>query len=437
MAVSIILHIMKKKSFTLIEIVISLAVFWIIFGVLFTIFLRVIRTKTDIEARQALIKSTYDVVEQMNTKLQNYTIDYEEYFNRTEVGCTIVQDWSGVRKQGAAFSWNIQESGSIAGNCSTWTAYGNRSPFIAWYDNHVLDGTKHKLYVCSSDTSVPPAPLTMLTLGNVYGSSWWAFPEERLLVPYVLWDRGCQDRLFDFYDSALPGSPFTQPYGEYATQFLDVKWDVDDTIGRSGDDDDTNSWIWPDAIWDNTNIKELYLISKDKLKRIFFRRALLATWDRNGNGTIDTDNEKLYTIQMLQLKAFDAGMWHDFDSLTYSWVYDGTTDTRACDTDAGFVCTWPSLWGIYSGYFLPANANDGWVNLLSSDVSVADWNMQIFPIKNPELSRWEPQYQTNPFIRLYIKTTVYWENRAGRIWVNNLDDVTFDVQTSFNIKTNY
>jgi type II secretory pathway pseudopilin PulG len=90
---------MKKKSFTLIEIVISLVVFSIIFGVLFSIFLRIIRTKTDIEARQTLVKSTYDLVEQLNTKLQNYTIDYEEYFNRTEVGCNIAQDGFGTRIQ--------------------------------------------------------------------------------------------------------------------------------------------------------------------------------------------------------------------------------------------------------------------------------------------------------------------------------------------------
>ncbi len=79
---------MRKKAFTLIELVLALVTFSIIFLVLFTLFLRMIHMKTDIEARQVLIKNTYDAVEKINVMLQDYTIDYEEYFNRGMVGCT-------------------------------------------------------------------------------------------------------------------------------------------------------------------------------------------------------------------------------------------------------------------------------------------------------------------------------------------------------------
>lgn len=414
---------MQKKGFTLLEILFSITVFGIIFGVLFSLFLRIIRTKSDIEARQMLIQTTYDVVEQMNTKIQNYTIDYEEYFNRTMVWC------SSNTVQWSWFTWSM--TGTMQWYCPMWTAYGNESPEFAWYDNHVSSHTQHKLYVCSSDATLDDTKL--------YWMSWWAYPEERLLMPNDIWDLWCSDLLYAKYILELPFAThgFRQPYGEYKTQFLDVKWNVDDVFGRSWDDDDTNNWLWPVAIRDNTKVKELYVISHDKRKRIFFRRALIGTWDWNGNGTIDTDNEKLYAIQMLQLKAFDWWQNHDFDALNYRWVYDGTTDTWACDYEAWFICNGSSIWWIYAGYALPANQNDWWINLTSSDVSVADWNMQIYPIKDPEYARWENTYQTNPYIRLYLKTVIYWKDWAGKIWVNSLDDVTFDIQTSFNIKSHY
>jgi prepilin-type N-terminal cleavage/methylation domain-containing protein len=76
---------MKKKGFTIIEMIISLVVFSIMFATLVSLFQRIIRLKTDIDARHLLVQHTYDVVEKINGWMQNYTIDYEEYFNRQMV----------------------------------------------------------------------------------------------------------------------------------------------------------------------------------------------------------------------------------------------------------------------------------------------------------------------------------------------------------------
>lgn len=414
---------MKKRGFTLLELLYATIVFSIIFGTLFTLFLRIIRSKSEIEARQSLIQTTYDIVEQINNKLQNYTIDYEEYFNRTNVWCmsnTVQSTW---------FVWNI--TWWTTWHCTMWTAYGNQSPFFVWYGNHVDNYLQHKLYVCSSDIT--------LVNWNVYWTTAWAFSWERLIMPYDLGDLWCVNQLYNEYiaEPSFALYWFRQPFGAYEYNFLDVKGDVDDVLARSGDDDDTNNWLWPVAIRDNQNIKELYVISKDKKKRIFFRRKLISTWDWDNSAAIDQDNERLYTIQMLQLKAFDAWQNHDFDATTYRGVFDGVTDTWACDYEAGFVCNWSWIWAIYSWYRLPNNLEDWWINLLNTDISVADWNMQIYPIKDLELSWWENQYQTNPFIRFYIKTTVFWQNRAAKLWAETLDEIYFDVQTSFNIKSNY
>lgn len=420
-----------KKWFTLLEMLISLVVFGIIFGVLFSLFLRIIRQKTEIEARQTLIKTTYDIIEDINKKIQNYSIDYEEYFNRSMVGCVLTLDGWANFTQWPYFVWNVWSWSTWGAHCNSWTAYGNESPYLPTHGNHVSANTQHKLYTCSSDPS--------LTYGNVYGTTSWPLQEERLLVSYNVGDLGCNQLLFDAYSPTVEFDAyfFRQPYGEYKTQFLDVKSDVDDNPGRSWDDDDTNNWLWPTAIYDNQNVKELYMISKDERKRILFRRKLVATGDWNNNGIIDSDAERQYTIQMLQLKSFDAWQNHDFDAATYKWVYDGVVDTWACDAEAGFTCTWPALWATYPWYNLPANADDGWVNLITNDVSVTDWNMQIFPVKDPEYSRWEWVYQVNPYIRLYIKTWIYGENRIGRIWAQNMDQVMFDTQVMINTRSNY
>ncbi len=417
---------MRKKGFTLIEMVLTLVTFSIVFGILFTLFLRMIRMKTDIEARQLLIQNTYDTVEKINVMLQDYTIDYEEYFDRSMVGCSDISSWGD--KFDRSVGWS--------GNCNVQTNFGNSTALLDGY-SYVEDMGKsqHMLYACSS----------------FLGGATMAWPnggsdeqDVRLMVWYnkTDWDMACINEFHTRYESSpnLLLYGFRQPYGAYKVQFLDVKDDVDDKFWRAWDDDDTDTGKWPPAVFDNNNVKELYLISKDKKKRILLRRSLLAQGDWNNDGTVgDIDSENLYTIQMLQLKAFDAGVNHDFDVTTYSGVYDGTIDTRACDIEAWFTCKGPSLWGVYSGYHLPDvnNPQDWWINITSNDLSVADWNMKITPTKDPDYAWWEASQQRNPFITLYIKTAIYWENRVNKIGVNNVNSVVFDLQTSFNIKTNY
>ena len=83
---------------------------------------------------------------------------------------------------------------------------------------------------------------------------------------------------------------------------------------------------------DNENVPELYLISKDKKTRLLLRRKLVQQSDINGNGTFQPF-ERLYVIQMLQLRGFDAGAKHSFNAgdAENLNMYDGQIDTRACD----------------------------------------------------------------------------------------------------------
>jgi hypothetical protein len=39
------------------------------------------------EAKADILETTYYMMEKVNVLLKDYTIDYDEYFNRSRVGC--------------------------------------------------------------------------------------------------------------------------------------------------------------------------------------------------------------------------------------------------------------------------------------------------------------------------------------------------------------
>ena len=79
---------MIKKSFTVIELLLVILILSLILPMIFLVYTEVQRTKTVIDIRQQLVQQSYEFFERMNVLLQDYTIDYEEYFNRRMVGCT-------------------------------------------------------------------------------------------------------------------------------------------------------------------------------------------------------------------------------------------------------------------------------------------------------------------------------------------------------------
>lgn len=143
---------------------------------------------------------------------------------------------------------------------------------------------------------------------------------------------------------------------------------------------------------------------------------------------------------MLQLRGFDAGSKHSFDASDSSnqYMYDGQIDTWACDYEKGFVCTGTGVNPtIYSGYNLPANAEDGWVNLFGGDITVSNRRMQIYPIKDPVYAWSENDMQTNPYIKLFVTTHLYAPSRYTKIDLKTFDKLSYNLQTMLNIKTNY
>jgi hypothetical protein len=185
-------------------------------------------------------------------------------------------------------------------------------------------------------------------------------------------------------------------------------------------------------------VQELYLISPSKDLRVFIRRHLLGSGDRDNDGlTGNSAVDRLYSLQVLRLKWFDAGTNHDFNVTTSSGVYDGKIDTWACDLNEWFVCQWASIGWAYTGYRLPADSNDGWVNLLWRDLTVSDRSLSISPNSDPSMSRASSLHQISPYVTIRFTSNLYGEYRRGQIPAASLKQYGISLQTSFTNKQHY
>ena len=393
----------KKKAFTLLEVIITMMVFFFVVTVITSLFIEMIKIKWWLDARQYLTRESYYLLEKLQVLSKNYTIDYEEYRNRQQVGCIS--------------PGNPQWSGST--HCTMMTYYGNNNSFwslIAWSSNH------HMLYSCSSITT---------SLPNEEG------------FPFVYTDTSLETNNFSecaskFKNSGLLSQAtlnwFIQSYGQYKKLFIDVQDDVDNTPGAVQDDDDLDRWDWPVAVYDATGVQELYLISHDGTNRLLIRKKLLEQWDRNNSWfTWDSDNEKLYTPQILQLKGLDAWQKHDFDPSSSSGVYDGQIDTWVCDSGAWFICHGSPIWGAYTWYYFPATSDDGWVNLFASDMTITDRNILITPTKDPDLARKDTSSQISPSLQIQFIAKLYGKNRSSKIPRSQMNNYSIRLQTLFNV----
>jgi len=377
----------KKLWFTLLEVIIAVTSFFLLLVVILNIYTKMIKLKYTIQARTNVTQDAYFAIEKINLLLKDYTIDYEEYFNRKNVGCDTYQE-------------NFVRNVGIDGYCNLFTAYGNKSTIA-----HV-ESSERKIYFCSSTTNETN-------------------PQEVILAPNVQNGSGCVNT-------------GKQSFGQYYRQFRDVKNDADYTIWAWNDDDDENTLKWPSAIDDATNTQELYLISQDGASRIFIRRILGESGDFNNDGAVwSGDSEKRYTLQILKLRGFDAGNNHDFNVHTSSWVYDGKIDTRACDYAQWFICNGSGINNLYSWYNLPLDENDGWANLFQKNITISDRNLIIYPNKNAQYALAENNVQINPYFTINLTSKLYGKIRQKRLGMANIDTFQINLQTTFNTKNFY
>jgi len=376
---------MKKKWFTLLEIIIATTLFFILMVAILTSYRGILRFKYIFQAKANILENTYYMMEKINVLLKDYTIDYDEYFNRGRVGC---DSWYQ-----ANFLWNVWANWY----CNNFSLYGNGNSYAS-------SSTWYGLYYCSSST-------------------WYYANSEKVFQVSPGFTTWCL-------------STWYQSFGQYLYQFYDMKKDADEDWFAVKDSDDTDLWQGPEAILNTTGVQELYLISPDRKNRVFLRRILAWSGDRDKNGSITGDSEFWYTIQILKLKWFDAGNSHNFNTATSSGVYDGKIDTWACDYAQWFICNWSWIGNLYSWYRLPLNADDGWINLFDKNLTVANWNISVYPSKSPDFAWALENIQINPYFTIYLKTKLY-----GEVWQSRLAEALagfeFSLQTTFNTKENY
>ena len=387
----------KVPSFTLVELIFVVMIISLIVPSMFALYNFIVKANREISARQSTIQQWYEFFERLNVLMQDYTIDYEEYYNRQMVWCT--EDWD----VGADFKWEI----STWGYCTEFTAYGNENS--VWK----VDATYHNVYYCSSIWSVDT---------NCNDS----YTTRDDTIPKVYKINNCWK---------VAGK---QSYGQYAALFKNVKWDTDsnsDMIWKHNcvwDADDENLWkpfnSSINAIMDADHIQELYFISHDWKSRLFFRRKLV---------NID-DNSAHYKIQMLRLRWFDAWEMHNFSVITGNvWLYDWVIDTWACDYWMWFVGNWTDIWWVvYSGYKLPADVDDCWIDLTRWSTSVTAWNIVISPTTDSDLAWSEPDRQINAYMKILTVNWVYAPYYVGKV-SDSIRDFKVPLETTINMKDFY
>ncbi len=389
------------KAFTLIEMLIAMTIFFLMITTVTSIFVYVYKTKWWLEARQNLTKESYFFLEKLQVMIKDYTIDYEEYRNRQQTWCTAPNA--------------LQRS--TTGHCTMMTYYGNRN-VLATSDTD--DHENNTLYYWS--TTYPNSNDSISSLD--FDDPNYIIKDDQSV------DTAVASAKTTLTHSSQQSSWFIQSYGQYKVLFTDVKDDVDFIPGPVGDDDDRDMGRGPgQAVYFSGDIypQELYLISKDGTRRMFFRRKLLDLDDLNGDDVV-SPSERLYSIQVLQLRWFDAWAKHDFDG---EGVYDGTIDTWACDYGLWYVCAGVNLDWVYSGYRLPAHIDDGRQDMLWSDITIAERNIRLHPLVNPYLSWDDDDAQIAPVITINFLAHLYGKNRSSKIPWSQMDSYIINLQTSF------
>jgi hypothetical protein len=219
---------------------------------------------------------------------------------------------------------------------------------------------------------------------------------------------------------------------------VDMRNDVDTIASVVNDEDDMDMGMWAVAI--DWPVPELYLISYDGTKRLFLRRALVGSWDWNGDGSIGP-SENLYSVQQLQLQWVDAGYEHDFDS---DGVFDGVIDTWWCDAELWYECqgNFPTPNALATAYYnawyrYAEDSNQWWVDAFGRDITVSDWSLELAPTSDYQLAWADDNAQVSPFVTISLVTQLYAENWARRIGDVPVEFFTLPLQTTFSMKQFY
>ncbi len=372
----------------------------ILLAIVFSLLQNAYIVKNRIQARQSVIQGMYYLYEKINQFSQDYTIDYEEYRARSIVWCDQAL-------------WSQRDVGDN-GICDLFTAYGNYNsiPTLWSYD-------RHGLYYCSStdDQLSPLDPDYVIQSNGMLNGEW------------------CVGQIENIGHLFPTDGIYYQSYGQYVRQSRDVQGDADGTWWIVEFGNETWTRDGPAAIVDAW-VQEIYLINNSDTQRLYIRRRMIASGDRNGDNII-SDPEQHFVVEILRLKGIDAGSQHTQNNAAWD-VADGDIDTWACDADQWFICSWIAVGLPYANMRLPANIYDWRVQLTEDDISIIDRSIDISPNKNPLYVADELNKQVSPYITIIATAVPYAKIRQQKLWLDtDFMKYAYTIQTTFAAKTTY
>lgn len=87
---------------------------------------------------------------------------------------------------------------------------------------------------------------------------------------------------------------------------------------------------------------------------------------------------------------------------------------------------------------LPANGDDGWVQLTEDDISIKDWIIHINPPKNPIYASGSTSNQISPYMTIVTTAIPYAKVRQRKLGLDiDLTKYEYTIQTTFAAKTSY
>lgn len=289
---------------------------------------------------------------------QSWTLDYEEYFNRQNVG----------------------SSSYLSGHYDT----------ITWFWN----GATQMIH-CVSKSGSPLA---------FWGGCISDFN--------IFWSDASGTLHQDYLGSQLL-------FWQYTEQFIDYNSDADGDRGDEnsdgsivGDDDDSFTGNGPDAFAAGDPVTEIYLINSQWNERTFFRWYVVEDPDKPSSAVCDFSDSQfptgewcLGTLQFLKLKWVDWGNDHNLavidgtqnDGIIDTWVYDADTYGLVADQVADIGTP---------------NSEDYWLPIFSDGVNVQSIQIYAYPNKDSSLSWADTSSEViSPYLRVSMNLLPSWKNK--------------------------
>lgn len=364
------------KAFTLVEIMVWVVIFSIVLIGWFKAYSWVLIWKIKLIESTNIQKEAFYFSEKFFEEIKKWwTIDYEEYFNRSAVW-TWVSNWHYTKR---TWFWNFWKSGAN-NDSNIWTnTFG-----LVYYYCRSSNGSRMWVWWCINNND-------WNTNNNVNNS------------PQRYWQYG-----FQFID-------YNSNYDNDWWLF----WDEDGDWNFRWDDDDEYLWEWPEAFaWNQVN--EIYLISADGEDRTFFRWNIKDDPDDDTN-TCNTNIWWLWciwTVEFLKLRWVDIWIDHNLDNL-WSW-HEWLIDTWFIheDFDPAFDAVNNIKTATMNYTVAWTNWNNYWEPLFWETINVSDVKFFAYPNKDLKLA-WKnvtPEVNIAPYLRIQMTLSPSYKARAWIKW---------------------